>query len=86
MVKGTTKQVVVVKVTDSELFEQAIFLMKDNEGIDTAALLDEARRIAAKPVYAGVKKRLHLAPLLWALCGALPVAAGWLIFVLSSLR
>ena len=82
MVKGTTKQVVVVRVTDSALFEQAVFLLKDAEGVDAGELLAEARRLAARPVCPGGKKHRSLRPLLWALCGALPVAAGWLSFAL----
>ncbi|MBQ7871353.1 MAG: hypothetical protein IJ357_04355 [Oscillospiraceae bacterium] len=82
MVKGTTKQVVVVRVTDSPLFEQAVFLMKDAEGVDAGELLAEARRLAAKPVCPGSKRRRGLRPLLWALSGALPVAAGWIGYIL----
>ena len=45
MVKGISRQVIVVHAPDPKLFEQAIFILKDNvgEGITEEALLKEAR-------------------------------------------
>ena len=47
MVKGISRQVIVVHSPDPKLFEQAIFILKDNavgEGITDEALLKEAQK------------------------------------------
>ena len=53
MVKGTTRQVIVVRPQESDLFEQAIFLLREEaleqHGVTEQALLEEARRLAAAP-------------------------------------
>ena len=53
MVKGTTRQVLVVRPQESDLFEQAIFLLREEaleqHGVTEQALLEEARRLAAAP-------------------------------------
>ena len=50
MVKGITRQVIVVKSPDKKLFDQAIFLVREdalaNGGITEEALLNEARIIS----------------------------------------
>ena len=50
MVKGTTRQVLVVRPQESDLFEQAIFLLREEaleqHGVTEQALLEEARRQA----------------------------------------
>ena len=61
MVKGISRQVIVVHSPDPKLFEQAIFILKDNavgEGITDEALLKEAQ----KAIHTGdrAKKRRHL--------------------------
>ena len=46
MVKGTSRQVIVVHATEEKLFDQAIFILRDNavgEGISDDALLREAK-------------------------------------------
>lgn len=47
MVKGTTRQVIVVRPQESDLFEQAIFLLREEaleqHGVTEQALLEEAR-------------------------------------------
>ena len=48
MVKGVCRQVIVVKGPDPRLFEQAIFILKEDavkEGITDEALLKEAERL-----------------------------------------
>ena len=47
MVKGITRQVIVVQNPDPKLFEQAFFILKDDavgEGITDEVLLKEARQ------------------------------------------
>ena len=46
MVKGISRQVIVVHAPDPKLFEQAIFILKDGavgEGVTDEALLKEAQ-------------------------------------------
>lgn len=50
MVKGVTRRVIVVKTPDRRLFEQAIFIVKEDaftrEGVTAEQVLAEARRVA----------------------------------------
>ena len=84
MVKGTNRRVIVVKSPDPALFEQAIFLLKE-DAAQTATpheLLEEAQR-AAERYSAGrlpaVRGRVR--GIVWALAGAAPVALAWLASV-----
>lgn len=84
MVKGISRQVIVVHSPDPKLFEQAIFILKDDaltqEGITDEALLKEAKRIVSN---SGMRKsRLWYAGFLWAGGGALLTGAVWLMTVL----
>ncbi|MBQ3356652.1 MAG: hypothetical protein IJG45_06000 [Oscillospiraceae bacterium] len=83
MVKGTARQVVVVKSPDQKLFEQAIFLLREDaleRGVGERELLEEARRIADKSVpHTPAKKRRMLPPLFWMGMGASVVSVAWLI-------
>ena len=47
MVKGTSRQVIMVQAPETKLFEQAIFILKEDaigEGISDEALLKEAQK------------------------------------------
>lgn len=83
MVKGTARQVVVVKSPDPKLFEQAIFLLREDaleRGFGERELLEEARRIADRSLpQKSAKKRRTLPPLFWMLIGAILIGAAWLI-------
>lgn len=85
MVKGNTRQVIVVKSPDPKLFEQAIFLLREDalekHGIGERELLEEARRVANGLVMSSepAKKRRRLPPIGWAAIGAVPVSLAWLI-------
>ena len=49
MVKGISRQIIVVRDPDPKLFEQAIFILKEgaaDTGITDDALLKEARRLS----------------------------------------
>lgn len=88
MVKGNTRQVIVVKSPDPKLFEQAIFLLREDalekHGVGERELLEEARRVA-NGCAAGsshTRKRRRLPPLAWAAAGAAPVCLAWLMTVL----
>ena len=83
MVKGISRQVIVVDGPDPKLFDQAIFILKDEalgEGITEEALLKEARQV----IRGGgkTKKRVHpLRGLGWSFFGAAAVGIAWLISV-----
>ena len=88
MVKGNTRQVVVVKSPDPKLFEQAIFLLREDalekHGVSERELLEEARRVASGYVadHAQGKRRRSLPPLVWTAVGAAPFCAAWLLTLL----
>ena len=85
MVKGISKQVIVVQAPDAKLFEQAIFILRSREqgnaGVTDEMLLKEANQIINR---CGNEKRrgLHLWGPAWACCGAALTGVVWLISVL----
>lgn len=86
MVKGITRQVVVVHPSDTKLFEQAIFLVRDealrNGGISPDDILRQAADAARHEVAASVPRRTALERFIFALGGAAVVGAAWLVTVL----
>ena len=88
MVKGNSRQVIVVKSPDPRLFDQAIFLLKEdaveNGGVSPRELLEEAQRVADRYVTERVPqaKKTVFRRILWAAAGAAPVALAWLASVL----
>ena len=81
MVKGLAKRVVVVKSPDKRLFEEAIFILKEDAaaGVSAQDVVSQAQQIAAN--YMGASSRLQrlLRPALYILGGMLLCAAGVLI-------
>ena len=78
MVKGVSRQVIVVKSPDPKLFEQAIFILKaDAENVSDDMLLKEAQQ-AALPASV---KWLASGPM-WAAGGAVCTAVIWLLTAL----
>ena len=87
MVRGNTRQIVVLKSPDGKLFEQAFFLLREDalerHGVTERKLLEEARRVADSYVQSAARERRHRLPgLLLAAMGAFPVALAWLITTL----
>lgn len=81
MVKGVSKQVIVVHSPDPKLFEQAIFILKEGavgkEGVTDEALMKEARQLLNSS--SGDKRRkLWLYGPVWACGGALLTGLVWL--------
>ena len=79
MVKGISRQVIVVHSPDPKLFEQAIFILKDNvigkDGITDEMLLKEAKGA----IRSGKGKSIwHHGPI-WACCGATVTGIAWLL-------
>ena len=82
MVKGTSRQVIVVQGPEEKLFEQAIFILKDKalgDGITDEELMKEAKAaIRGENLPAGGKK-FYLYGAAWAAGGALGTALLWLL-------
>lgn len=85
MVKGISRQVIVVHSPDPKLFEQAIFILKDgaigSEGVTDEALLKEANRLIREPSEQH-KRKLRLYGPVWAIGGALLTGMLWLVTAL----
>ena len=83
MVKGISRQVIVVHSPDKKLFEQAIFILKDEavgqEGITDEDLMKEAQKLLGTGRKG--KRLLHWGPA-WACGGALITGAVWLLTLL----
>ena len=84
MVKGVARRVIVVKSPDPRLFEQAIFIMKEDaftrEGVSADAVVQEARRVADGYVRrnVGLTRWLGKIPApVYAAAGALAATAAW---------
>ena len=79
MVKGISRQVILVQNPDPELFEQAIFILKDEaitHGITDDQLLKEAKRLMRTP--GKTPSMLSHGPL-WAAMGAALTGVVWLV-------
>lgn len=78
MVKGISRQVIVVQSPEPELFEQAIFILKDGQKeVTDEDLLKEAKRLINSSAHK--KKPHYYAAPIWAFVGALSTAFVWLI-------
>ena len=85
MVKGISRQVIVVHAPDPKMFEQAIFILRDDaigkDGVTEDALLREAKKLLGNP--AGKKKgKILLYGPVWACMGALVTGFVWLMTTL----
>lgn len=89
MVKGISRQVVVVRSLDTKLFEQAIFLIRDGalprQGVTEEDILKEANAAADTYLQTRLDKPSAASPwrsALWAAAGALATGLAWLATVL----
>ena len=82
MVKGISRQVIVVHDPQCKLFEQAIFILSDSavgkEGVTDQALLQEAKRLFA----GSTKKKSRICSAVWACGGAVITGIVWLATIL----
>ena len=80
MVKGVSRQVIVVHAPEPKLFEQAIFILKDDmgEGITDELLLKEAQK-AIHGTAQSKKRHFYLYGTFWAMGGALVTGLAWLL-------
>ena len=82
VVKGISRQVIVVHSPDKALFDQAMFILKDKavagNGVTDDALLKEAKRLMAAPP----KRKVSSYGIFWACSGAALTGIAWLLTVL----
>jgi len=86
MVKGLSRRVVLIKSPDPELFEEAIFILKDDspKGMTSADILHQAQKIAASGVtLSSGRSRWKIPAPFFTLLGAGIVALVWLITVIA---
>jgi len=80
MVKGTSRQVLVLNSPEQKLFEQVIFILKDDavgkEGITDRQLLQEANN-AVNQYSSCRKKKINLQGLVWGCAGAIVTGIVW---------
>ena len=85
MVKGISRQVIVVHSPDQKLFDQAIFILKDEavgkEGITDEMLLKAANKLLSS---SPTNKKIPLISYgaVWACAGALLTGLAWFLTVL----
>lgn len=89
MVRGTSRRVVVVDSPDTELFEQAIFIVRNDaagrSGVTAQKLVDEACRVARSCTHTNTRAEGFLrraSPALWCGAGAGGIALLWLLSAL----
>ena len=83
MVKGISRQVIVVQSPDPKLFDQAIFILRDEavkNGITDELLMKEAKQLINSGVYEQKGRKRHSA--MWAGFGAAITGVAWLITAL----
>ena len=84
MVKGISRQVIVVQSPGPEIFEQAIFILKDKslgEGVTDEVLMKEAQQVLRSGRMES-KRHFYLYGAVWAAVGALLTGIAWLATVL----
>ena len=82
MVKGISRQVIVVQSPDKKLFEQAIFILKDDAvSVTEEALMKEAQQAIRNPKEDGKRKLYYFGPV-WACVGAVLTGIAWIVTAL----
>ena len=85
MVKGISRQVIVVHSPDQKLFDQAIFILKDEavgkEGVTDEMLLKSAEKLLRSDGQRA-KNRIAVYGSVWACAGALAMGLVWLLTAL----
>jgi len=84
LVKGISRRVIVVDSPDPHVFEQAIFIIRNDSvdsGVSSQQLVDQAVQIAKSYTryHAAPRRRIQVTPLVAGLCGAAAIAAIWLV-------
>ena len=83
MVKGICRQVILVHSPDPKLFEQAIFILReDAQGVTDEELLKEADRVLKSHRSERKSPRLMLYGPVWACGGAMLTGILWILTAL----
>ena len=88
MVKGISRRVIVVDSPDPRVFEQAIFILRndaDHSGVSSQQLVDQAVRIVKNYTrsHSSVpRRRIRLSPVLSGILGAALIGLVWLLVYL----
>ncbi len=84
MVKGLSRRVVMVRYPEAGVFEQALFVVRDDaaasRGVSADEVIAEACRIAGNHAAGGKRKRLP--PIVYTLIGSGVTGAVWLVSLL----
>ena len=87
MVKGISRQVIVMQSPDPQLFDQAIFILRDEavkNGVTDEALMKEAKHLIGSGKFEKRgTRRAH--EVVWIGLGAMLTGAAWLITALFGL-
>ena len=82
MVKGISKQVIVVQSADRKLFEQAIFILSDEavrgDGVTDDMLLKEAKHLISSRTRPQ-KNNALISPVVFCAAGAFATGLVWLL-------
>ena len=83
MVKGISRRVVVVDSPDPNIFEQAIFIIRNDsaDGVSSQQLVEQAVRIAKSyaRTHTAPRRCLRFTPVMAAMVGAAAIALVWLL-------
>ncbi len=85
MVKGTARRVIVIKSPDPRLFEEAIFIVKEDaagSGVTGGEILRQAQEAADAYIREhrpGRRRMTSLPPAFFALAGAAVTAVLWIV-------
>ncbi len=82
MVKGISRQVIVVDAPETKLFEQAIFILRDGSPAVTDEMLLKEADYLLRAASAGKRRIKRIAGPIWAFGGALLTAMAWIITVI----
>ena len=89
MVKGISRRVIVVESPDPRVFDQAIFILRNDilseDGVSSRQLVDQAVRIAksyARTHGSVPPRRPRITPWISALLGGAAIGLVWLLAVL----
>jgi len=83
LVKGISRRVVVVDSPDPNIFEQAIFIIRNDsaDGVSSQQLVEQAVRIAKSyaRTHTAPRRRIRFTPAMAALAGAVAIGLIWLL-------
>ena len=82
MVKGISRQVIVVQAGSEEIFDQAIFLLKDKvvtQGVTDEMLLKQAQKLLSSRTKPGRKAGLFRYGWVWSCVGSAVTGIFWLL-------